>query len=158
MATITNDSNTKSTINNSLKEYYKRIRTNQENALRKVKEELIPEYLKHGLVSVELHYSGCGDSGEMTEVIANNENDEIITSWGDRDKNKSKGRDLYEDWSEVCYDLLTYDWYNNDGGGGVIYIDFKTMEIQVDGYYHETVEVDLGNSNQETEFKLNEIV
>ena len=39
-----------------------------------------------------------------------------------------------------------------------IYIDLENMNIEVDGYYNETIEVNLGNSDQQTMFDLNEVV
>ena len=90
----------------------------------------------------------------MTEAIASNKDNEIITDTSEEGKNLN----IYEDWSEVCYDLLTYDCYNNEGGGGVIYIDLENMEIEVDGYYNDTVQITPENSEQQTHFNLNEII
>ncbi len=141
-------------IKDYMAEYNARMRTRQDKALKEVKEQLAPKYIKNGITMIELHYSGCGDSGEMTEVAAYDKDNNVITDYSE----KGKYLQLHEDWSEICYDLLTYDWYNNDGGGGVIYIDLENMNIEVDGYYNETIEVNLGNSDQQTMFDLNEVV
>ena len=140
-------------VKDYMAEFNATMRDRQSKALKEVKEQLAPKYIKNGIKMIELHYSGCGDSGEMTEVAAYKEND-IITDYSE----KGKHLQLHDDWSEIFYDLLTYDWYNNDGGGGVIYIDLENMNIEVDGYYNETIEVNLGNSDQQTMFDLNEVV
>lgn len=145
-------------VKDYMAEYNARMRDRQSKALKEVKEQLAPKYLKHDIITIELHYSGCGDSGEMTEVAAYDKDNNILTDYSEVLAKKGKDINLYDDWSEICYDLLTYDWYNNDGGGGVIYIDLENMNIEVDGYYNETVEVNLGNSDQQTMFDLNEIV
>ena len=145
-------------VKDYMAEFNATMRDRQSKALKEVKEQLAPKYIKNGIKMIELHYSGCGDSGEMTEVIITNKNDEIISDWEFDSSGKGKNLNLYEDWSEICYDLLTYDWYNNDGGGGVIYIDLENMNIEVDGYYNETIEVNLGNSDQQTMFDLNEVL
>lgn len=149
----TNTSQT-TNVSNIMYQYNKELIKRRNKAIKEIKEELIPKYLKNGITSIELHYDGCGDSGEMTEAIASNKDNEIITDTSEEGKNLN----IYEDWSEVCYDLLTYDWYNNEGGGGVIYIDLENMEIEVDGYYNDTVQVTPENSEQQTHFDLNEII
>ena len=145
-------------VKDYMAEYNARMRDRQSKALKEVKEQLAPKYIKNGITIIELHYSGCGDSGEMTEVVAYDKDNNILTDYSEVLVKKGKDINLYDDWSEICYDLLTYDWYNNDGGGGVIYIDLKNMNIEVDGYYNETVEVNIDNSDQETMFDLNEVV
>ena len=115
-------------VKDYMAEYYARMRDRQNKALKEVKEQLAPKYIKNNVTMIELHYSGCGDSGEMTEVAAYDKDNNVITDYSE----KGKYLQLHDDWSEICYDLLTYDWYNNDGGGGVIYIDLEN-EIRMSG-------------------------
>ena len=117
-------------VKDYMAEFNATMRDRQSKALKEVKEQLAPKYIKNGIKMIELHYSGCGDSGEMTEVAAYKEND-IITDYSE----KGKHLQLHDDWSEICYDLLTYDWYNNDGGSGTF--TFENGKLYVDGqtYY-----------------------
>ena len=122
-------------VKDYMAEFNATMRDRQSKALKEVKEQLAPKYIKNGIKMIELHYSGCGDSGEMTEVAAYKEND-IITDYSE----KGKHLQLHDDWSEICYDLLTYDWYNNDGGSGTF--TFENGKLSVDGqtYYTESDE------------------
>ena len=84
-------------IKDYMAEYNARMRDRQSKALKEVKEQLAPKYTKNGITMVELHYSGCGDSGEMTEVAAYDKDNNVITDYSE----KGKYLQLHEDWSEI---------------------------------------------------------
>jgi len=115
----------------------------QNKALSKLA-KLAPKYIKDGYTVIHTCYSGCGDSGEVTEVYATTDSNEIHTfNYKDNE---------FQEMSDIVYDLLTYDWYNNDGGGGSIAIDLVNKEIEIDGYY--IVEEQAPATDQESHLKF----
>lgn len=75
-----------------------------------------------GNLVFQADFDGYGDSGQ---VHANT-------------KNKSVDAFL-----ETCVDVyVTFDWYNNDGGGGDITWDVIADKITINGYSNETVQHD----------------
>ena len=100
----------------------------QNKAINKLK-ELAPKYIEKGYDRISVDYNGCGDSGEVTElsVFPTDNDKEMITL--------SYKSDEYDEISEIVYDLLTYDWYNNEGGGGSVHINFVSGEVNIDAYY-----------------------
>tara|TARA_R110002012_G_scaffold7615_4_gene35459 strand:+ start:2906 stop:3337 length:432 start_codon:yes stop_codon:yes gene_type:complete len=139
--------------NESLHESYKDLMArHRQNEIDKQKaaiaklSKLAPEYIKNGYTVIHIHYSGCGDSGEVNEVYAStNSDDNKIHSFNYKDNE-------YEEMSEIAYDILTYDWYNNEGGGGSITIDLFHKEVEVDGHY--IVEEQAPATDQESHFKF----
>ena len=100
----------------------------QNKAINKLK-ELAPKYIEKGYDHVTVDYNGCGDSGEVTEVCAlPYKNHKEIKSF-------SYKSDEYQELADIVYDLLTYDWYNNEGGGGNVDINFVSGEVNIDAYY-----------------------
>ena len=67
-------------------------------------------------------FDGCGDSGQCNNDSGNDEVDKLL--------------------SEAVERFVTFDWYNNDGGGGDITWDIVADEIIINGYYNETVRTD----------------
>jgi len=87
-----------------------------------------------GVTNVEIRYDGGGDSGQVEDVEYEGTNlDHTSLS----DKFEGDLQDLATHILEQHYD---YDWYNNDGGYGVIRIDLEedTPEISIDGYVRTT--------------------
>lgn len=88
---------------------------------------------EQGIEKVEVEFSGSGDSGDIDEwryldsegdeVYPNNQVTEVIKRIGERIINNHYG----------------YDWYNNEGGRGTLYIDLKekTWDIQGVQYVEE---------------------
>ena len=67
-------------------------------------------------------FDGYGDSGSIHSNTGNEEVDRLL----------SKAVDLY----------VTFDWYNNDGGGGDITWLVMPDKIVINGYYNETIRQD----------------
>jgi len=141
--------------NESLHESYKDLMArHRQNEIDKQKAaiaklaKLAPEYIKNGYTVIHIYYSGCGDSGEVTEVYAHTNNKDTP---GETHSFNYKDNE-YEEMSEIAYDILTYDWYNNEGGGGSITIDLFHKEVEVDGHY--IVEEQAPATDQESYFKF----
>ena len=105
----------------------------QEKALVKLR-EIAPKYIKQGLTSIHIEYSGCGDSGEITEIygmVGREIHKPEKREWNDE---KNWYRVAGADFDDIAYDILTYDWYNNDGGHGNIAIDLEAGTVSIDAY------------------------
>ena len=98
----------------------------RQNKAIKTLKEIAPKYVKKGYKIIHVSYSGCGDSGEVTEVY---------TAINDKTHYFNYKDNEYEEISDIVYDLLTYDWYNNDGGGGTVDINLESGEVEIDAYY-----------------------
>ena len=114
-------------IDNLMAQWERNTKKKQEEALKSLK-ELTPKFVKEGLNAIFIHYSGCGDSGEVTEIYGTypDKSESRYFNYKDSD---------YEKLSDITYDLLTYDWYNNEGGNGTIQIDLNENTIDIDAYY-----------------------
>ena len=86
-----------------------------------------------GITRLAAEYSGSGDSGGIDSVYGNNSETDYIPL-----------EDFHDRVENLMYEILStrydYDWYNNDGGNGVIYFDINTLEYDVKGYVLETRE------------------
>lgn len=71
-------------------------------------------------LKLELTFSGYGDSGQIDEYSGDERADILL--------------------SAVTDFGVTWDWYNNDGGGGTITWRVLDDEIDVSGYWNETIE------------------
>ena len=114
-------------IDNLMAQWERDAEKKQKEALKSLK-ELTPKFVKEGLNAIFIHYSGCGDSGEVTEIYGTypDKSESHYLNYKDSD---------YEKLSDITYDLLTYDWYNNEGGNGTIQIDLNENTIDIDAYY-----------------------
>lgn len=79
----------------------------------------------HGVKKVTVNYSGSGDSGGIDEI-----------SYFDKEEKEIRHDDIKIDHDAVqdlCYPLLDgiEDWYNNEGGDGVITIDLDTLKYHI---------------------------
>ena len=90
----------------------------------------------NNVAKVRIYFDGAGDSGEISEIEALDEDDNYI------DLNIY---DLLEEWAyETTEDLVNQyggDWVNNDGGYGYIWIDVKNMTYNANYYQRTTDEV-----------------
>jgi hypothetical protein len=128
-----------------------------------------------GLTHVEVTFSGAGDSGnvddvsfdgisrdalehipfahELTAVVFNYDHGEEITTVVWPLSNANPGiknmREWVVSWCEnfaTDEERVSWDWYNNDGGGGTI--NFYPFEgrYETTGYYNETVATDVDDA------------
>jgi hypothetical protein len=67
-------------------------------------------------------FDGYGDSGQFNNDTENDAVNDLL----------SEAIDLF----------VTFDWYNNEGGGGDIFWDVRADKILINGYYNVTERVD----------------
>lgn len=73
-------------------------------------------------LNIELRFSGSGDSGDWE---SHHEEPHV--------------QHLFD---YLLNNHVTFDWYNNDGGGGTVTWDVEADVITIDGYWNETVSHD----------------
>ena len=114
-----------------------------------------------GVAKVVISFTGSGDSGEIEYIELLNANEDIIpmpvdmVAWtkqvyGEQkaEQKQVKLRDALEDIGYRVLDETGMDWYNNDGGQGVVFLD-------VDGaVFGVRVEMEINiTDTEEHEFK-----
>ena len=82
---------------------------------------LIAQELKPLVVTLD--FSGYGDSGNNPDIVSISYNGENIN-----------GEPFYGIDTEGLASLITYDWYNNDGGFGTIILNFNDLTAEVEGH------------------------
>ena len=146
--------------------------------------DILKPFKEKGFDRIKVSYEGCGDSGEIIETDFEI-NGKSCTPYVWRNMNGKSSAKMPEEWKEfenkepfesggyvslcdikklqkfldplheACYDILTYDWYNNEGGYGDIKIDLKNMTIEIEASYRvlqiERADEDL----QQSYFQLN---
>jgi len=77
--------------------------------------------------TVPLHFEGgfqgYGDSGQYENDSGNDEVDKLF--------------------SDAVDIFVTFDWYNNEGGGGDLTWDVKEDKLTINGYYNEVQQVSM---------------
>jgi hypothetical protein len=82
---------------------------------------------EQGVEMVEVDFSGSGDSGDIDEWrYLDSESDEIDID----EKSKAIIKKIGEEIINNNYD---YDWYNNEGGRGTLYMNLKEKTWNIDG-------------------------
>jgi hypothetical protein len=147
-----------------------RVYTTWEERERKNREKAknaLPEYMKafiaQNITHAELEYRGQGDSGESWDWTFYDDERHPLTidSWKSFKQQKHNYEVLGIDnsglteFNEHVESLLSYDWVNNEGGRGIVKFDFKKMEIKIEPYYYEQIEVDASDQIK-TEYNFNE--
>jgi len=152
----------------------------QNNSLKDFAKILKP-FKEKGFDRIVVTYSGCGDSGEIYSTdcmkdgktidpcIWKNHGDKsdpvMPEEWKEfKNENRESGDNSFYDrrklmkfldpLHEACYNILTYDWYNNEGGEGDIIFDLKNMTIEIQASHRvETIEP-VSESEQKSHFQL----
>jgi hypothetical protein len=91
----------------------------------KLKRNLAVQVIKdHNISKIEVRYHGGGDDGCIEETHY------YITDPGSGDQvdiDVKMDGEVQSEWDDLLYDLLNqhieWDWINNDGGEGYMYID-----------------------------------
>lgn len=96
--------------------------------------ELITKLISLGVEVIAIEYSGSGDSGDI---------DAVHYHTNPKFNYKKEEFDNYvKNLDSSIYDgvlsLINYDWYNNEGGAGVLYLDLLHGKYNVDGHYYIT--------------------
>lgn len=124
------------------------------DSINKKSKNMIEEEIKaffmaleqRGIKEVRIPYDGGGDSGSTEKA-------NFITTDGDEiDLEK------FENVADIIayYILNTYydvDWYNNDGGHGVIILNIVEKTWEIDGYYREMRSIEAPDSGD-----LNDVI
>jgi len=90
---------------------------------------------QRGIKELRISYDGSGDSGSVEES-------HFITMDGD-EIDLEEFADVAD---KIAYHILddyyNIDWYNNEGGHGVITLDIVNKTWSIDGYYRETQSIE----------------
>lgn len=139
---------------------------------------------QNGIVRIEARFNGGGDSGSMDEVNIYDKNNQLIDPKNRGRVEIKKNKSIFDPKTETWKQILTYeaveidqaieglmekaldqvdlDWYNNEGGGGDITIDFNEKNPEVNIYafayqerrYEEDENGDLIDDDYEPEIGL----
>lgn len=80
--------------------------------------------------TITIEYSGGGDSGQIDETLGDKE---ISLT-----KDFREECDVIESWAYENILNQIGDWWNNDGGRGILTFDLDTMTYQTDETYYFT--------------------
>ena len=97
--------------------------------------EVILKLKDLGVDKVEVMYSGSGDNGDIDEVIYYDKAGEVV----EIEKDYVETHDKLQDYAHILLNDIE-DWWNNDGGYGVlnIFISQNTYSIENHIYITET--------------------
>ena len=110
----------------------------------KLKRNLAVQVIKdHNISKIEIHYSGGGDDGCVEEVGFLDHNEDTVDVKMDQS--------VQSEWDDLLYDMISnnveWDWINNAGGSGIMYIDCTknpwkvkidhSQNITEDHYYND---------------------
>ena len=105
------------------------------------------------IASLEVDFSGSGDSGEITDIRFYVSKGKKIeqANWDSIPKVLAdRARDVVND---EMIGKLGGDWWNNDGGYGSVVVDFRTGKASIEANYYEMRVADTEN----LELDLNDI-
>jgi hypothetical protein len=104
---------------------------------------------EHGIKALKITYDGSGDSGSIDNICYTTKecktqedvDDNIPDSWDKECHISHINSELASTLEDLFYDLLATveDWYNNDGGFGIIYLFCLTGEYLIVNNIRETV-------------------
>ncbi len=104
----------------------------------------------HGVAKVVIEYDGSGDSGEIHSVDYLNTEDE---------ETEYKNSSVEDALTDLCYNNLldqVGDWYNNDGGYGIIRITVPSGEYTIESHIRSTSTEDSEYSGHLSEYEEEE--
>ncbi len=144
--------------------------------------DILKPFKEKGFDRITVSYDGCGDSGEIHDTYFEingkscspyvwknmngktfNKMPEEWKEFEDKEPNEGNCASLYDSKKlqgflnplhEACYNILTYDWYNNEGGHGAIKIDLKNMTIEVEAAYRVEESQSVSENDQQSYFQL----
>lgn len=123
---------------------------NREEAIVINKSIVINKLIELGATVAEIDYNGSGDSGQVEEirVLKNKKEvslkDQHVSYYERQDQFNGSGWNssftkktvsLEEALEKIAEDLLDYngiDWYNNDGGYGIVRVDLKDQKLKLE--------------------------
>jgi hypothetical protein len=89
-----------------------------------------------GITGLYIYYSGGGDSGAIEYIDYTTEpvNDYNVIHYQKRQNLKDVGRDIYQNIEDFASEKILSDiedWWNNDGGYGVMIIKIPSGEYEI---------------------------
>jgi hypothetical protein len=117
------------------------------DSINKKSKDMVEEEVKaffmaleqRGIKEVRIPYDGSGDSGSTEEAnFITTDGDEI-----DLEEFENVADKIANHILDKYYDV---DWYNNDGGHGVITINIIEKTWEIDGYYREMQSIEAPES------------
>jgi len=110
----------------------------------KLKKNIAVQVIKdHNISKIEVEYHGGGDDGCIEQVIY------YTTDPGSGDQVDIKiemSHEVESAWDDLLYNLLNenieWDWINNDGGSGFMYIDCTKDPWNVNIDHSQTIRED----------------
>lgn len=134
----------------------------KQNVAEKRLKDLMDVFENRQILKATLEYTGYGDGGDQWELIFYDKSNNALEfpSYVNATKKARLQEDLnvssveIDDLNTSLEDLLTYDWYNNEGGGGTMEIDFVKKTINLDAYYNEVIQEPAGNDLQKSSWNL----
>jgi hypothetical protein len=120
----------------------------------KLKDEKVDVYVallelyKIGVTYIDAEFSGSGDSGDLHEICYYPSEDK--TAYNDEVEIGDIKTEKFRDWLyDIFQSNVTCDWYNNDGGGGHVFLKLPSLDVRITSFWNETV------SNECDELELN---
>jgi len=110
----------------------------------KLKRNLAVQVIKdHNISKIEVYYSGGGDDGAIESIIY------YVTDPGSGDQVDipvDMTNEVENEWNDLLYDMLNdnieWDWINNDGGEGHMYINCEKTPWKVNIDHSQNVRED----------------
>jgi len=112
--------------------------SNRESPIQGNFSEILKALYAMGITSVRVEFAGSGDSGDIEGFTFYKGNEEV----GDPSIQNGGATSSASDLLSSITEIISGDWYNNEGGQGNIEIDTKTRKAVINvGYnYMETNE------------------
>jgi len=115
----------------------------------KLKRNLAVQVIKdHNISKIEIHYSGGGDDGCIDEVRFEDINENNVDI--------KMENEVEREWDDLLYNMLSdnieWDWINNAGGSGTMYIDCTKdpWKVNIDhsqnvteDHYYDNIDFDI---------------
>jgi hypothetical protein len=124
-------------MNKTMEERANRMRLEKESARasrKKERAELLPllrqlNIFASGSPEFTIEFDGYGDSGMFYDVTPSIPNEDELTN---------RVQELLEGYGNDDQ-VVSWDWYNNDGGGGELVWDISKDVITINGHWNEII-------------------
>lgn len=95
--------------------------------------------------TIDVHFSGSGDSGDVDEPNLTPEQKAIVEKLGYEFAYGGGWRYIDGEYQETAPDIkktllsiiseaIPFDYVNNEGGHGTVYLDIDAMAVRIEGY------------------------
>ena len=111
-------------IRQVLAQYHQNEQVRLEQVKAKLRTEVLPALLQHGVANIEAAYSGYGDSGAIDGV-------QYRDADGQRVDRATIPSPVVEELENCIYEFLPAGFEINDGGQGTLLIDTRTAKVTI---------------------------